>query len=99
MVKFLVFLVILCILFGVEATRAFIFGTFGFLFWAAVAIIGFCLLVNIYDELRDKRTPEQKKIDKEKNKGDPKANAFAYTFTGIILAVFIGLFIYYLMTK
>lgn len=46
--KFLIFLLILVILFGVEATRAFIFGAFGFIFWIAVAIIGFCLLINTF---------------------------------------------------
>lgn len=86
MVKFLVFLAILCILFGVETTRAFIFGAFGFIFWVVVAIVGFCLLVNVYDELRDKRTPEQKQIDKEKNKTDPKT-AKALIVLGIFFAL------------
>jgi Na+/melibiose symporter-like transporter len=93
MFKLLAFLLILCILFGVEATRAFIFGTVGFIFWVVVAIVGFCLLVNVYDELRDKRTPEQKakdkEIEKQKNKEAMAANKKALIFWGKMMVALI----------
>ena len=95
MVKLLAFLLILVILFGVEATRAFIFGTLGIAFFIFAGIIFLCLVINVYEELRDKRTPEQKKADKEKNKTDPKtAKAlivlgifFAFAMVAVFLAV------------
>ena len=88
MFKFLAFLVILCILFGVEATRSFIFGTFGFIFWV---LAGLYLAYLTYELFKDRRTPEQKEKDKkeeqaakERAKGTPQGNAAAY----IILALF-----------
>lgn len=63
MIKFLAFLLILCILFGVEATRSLIFGTFGFIFWALIILAGIGLAVDLF---KDKRTPEQKEADAKK---------------------------------
>lgn len=63
MIKFLAFLLILCILFGVEATRSLIFGTFGFIFWAFIILAGIGLVIDL---LKDKRTPEQKETDAKK---------------------------------
>lgn len=74
MVKFLAFLLILCVLFGVEATRSFILGTLGFVFWVVVILFGIYL---IWDALRDKRTPEQKEKD-AKEKKERKAAEKAY---------------------
>lgn len=89
MIKFLAFLLILCIMFGVEATRSFIFGTFGFIFWTIAILAGIGLLIDLF---KDKRTPEQKEADEKKkkeaelaDKGDKRSNTIAY----IILALFI----------
>lgn len=65
MTNILVFLLILVILFGLEPTRAFIFGAFGFIFWAVVI---FVVVVLIADAFTDKRTPEEKKKDEEARK-------------------------------
>ena len=89
MFKFLAFIVILCILFGVEAARSFIFGTFGFIFWI---VAGLYVAYLLYSVFRDKRTPEQKEADKkaelaakERAKGTAQGNAAAI----FILALFI----------
>lgn len=89
MIKFLAFLLILCIMFGVEATRSFIFGTFGFIFWTIAILAGIGLLIDLF---KDKRTPEQKEADEKKKKeaelaakGDKRSNTIAY----IILVLFI----------
>lgn len=62
MFKLLAFLLILCILFGVETTRELFFGTVGFIFWAIIIVVGIGLLAL---GLRDGRTPEEKKKDDE----------------------------------
>ena len=99
MIKFLVFLVILVILFGVETTRALVFGGASIIGLVILGLIAVVFLIYVYDALRDKRTPEQKAKDKEKEKGDPRANAFAYIFCGLALATLAGMFIYYMLTK
>ena len=45
MFKLLAFLVILVILFGVETTRALIFGAFGFIFWALIILVAIGLFI------------------------------------------------------
>jgi len=102
MIKFLAFLLILCIMFGVEATRSFIFGTFGFIFWTIAILAGIGLLIDLF---KDKRTPEQKEADEKKKKeaelaakGDKKSNIIAY----ILLALFfvaIGIVIFLDISK
>lgn len=91
MFKLLAFLLILVILFGVEATRALIFGTLGFIFWIVVSIIGLFLLFDVYNELKDKRTPEQKakdkEIEKKKNKEAMESNKKALAFWGKVIAI------------
>lgn len=89
MIKFLAFLLILCILFGVEATRSLIFGTFGFIFWTLIILASIGLVIDLF---KDKRTPEQKEADAKKKadaeakaKGDKKSNIIAY----ILLALFL----------
>ena len=62
MFKLLAFLLILCVLFGVETTRELFFGAVGFIFWAIVIVVGIGLLAL---GLRDGRTPEEKKKDEE----------------------------------
>lgn len=58
MVDFLVFLLILCILFGVEATRSFIFGAFGFIAWIAIGIAALCIIAKLVGA--DKTEAERK---------------------------------------
>lgn len=69
MIKFLAFLLILCIMFGVEATRSFIFGTFGFIFWALIILAGIGLII---DYCEKHNTPEKKEA-REKEKARQKA--------------------------
>lgn len=53
------------ILFGVEATRSLFFGTLGVIFW----LIAILLVVGVFiDAFADRRTPKQKKADKQKEK-------------------------------
>ena len=95
MFKLLAFLLILCVLFGVETTRELFFGAVGFIFWAIVIAVGIGLLAL---GLRDDRTPEEKKKDKEleakrrkeaaeRNKNIPW---WWYVIAGIIFYVFMG---------
>ena len=95
MFKLLAFLLILCILFGVETTRELFFGTVGFIFWAIIIVVGIWLLAL---GLRDDRTPEEKKKDEEleakrrkeaaeRNKNIPW---WWYIIAGIIFYVFMG---------
>lgn len=58
MVDFLVFLLILCILFGVEATRSFIFGAFGFIAWIVIGIAALCIIAKLVGA--DKTEAERK---------------------------------------
>lgn len=84
MIKFLVFLVILVILFGVETTRALVFGGASIIGLAILGLIAVVFLIYVYDALRDKRTPEQKakekEIEKQKNKEAMAANKKALSF-------------------
>ena len=95
MFKLLAFLLILCILFGVETTRELFFGTVGFIFWAIIIVVGIGLLAL---GLRYDRTPEEKKKDEEleakrrkevaeRNKNIPW---WWYVIAGIIFYVFMG---------
>ena len=97
MIKFLAFLLILCVLFGVEATRSLIFGTFGFIFWALIILAGIGLAIDLF---KDKRTPEQKEADAKKKaeaeakaKGDKKSNIIAYSLLALFL-IAIGIIIF-----
>lgn len=73
MFKILALLAILSILFGVEATRQLVFGTFNVVLWAIIAIFVLWAIFDLYDQLRDKRTPEQKAEDKAREKARAKA--------------------------
>ena len=65
MIKLLALLLIMVILFGLEATRSLFFGTLGFVFWTIIIL----LVVGVFiDAFADNRTPEQKKADKQKEK-------------------------------
>ena len=104
MIKFLAFLLILCILFGVEATRSLIFGTFGFIFWALIILASIGLAIDLFE---DKRTPEQKEADAKKKAEQAKTEkeiadswALSYkrifwpiTITIIVLGLLIALLI------
>ena len=63
----------MAVLFGIEATRQLIFGTFNLFLWLIVAIFIIWAIFELYDQLRDKRTPEQKAEDKAKEKARAKA--------------------------
>lgn len=99
MIDILVFLLILCILFGVEATRAFIFGAFGFIFWIIIILVFISLLAKLF---KDDRTPEQKEASKkrleaerkkQKEKAEQDKNPIATAGFYIIMALFIIAFI------
>jgi len=69
MFKLLAFLLILCILFGVETTRELFFGTVGFIFWAIVFLVGAGLLVTIFKDYEpDHEEEERKKREDEAKK-------------------------------
>ena len=93
MIKFLVFLVILVILFGVETTRALVFGGARIIGLVILGLIALVFLIYVYDALRDKRTPEQKakdkEIEKQKNKEAMAANKKALIFWGKMIVALI----------
>lgn len=69
MFKLLAFLLILCILFGVETTRELFFGTVGFIFWAIIFLVGAGLLVTIFKDYEpDHEEEERKKREDEARK-------------------------------
>lgn len=69
MFKLLAFLLILCILFGVETTRELFFGTVGFIFWAIILLVGAGLLVTIFKDYEpDHEEEERKKREDEARK-------------------------------
>lgn len=61
------------ILFGAEATRQLVFGSFNVVLWVIVGIYVLWFICEFYEQLRDKRTPEQKAEDKAKEKARAKA--------------------------
>ena len=78
MFKLLAFLLILVILFGVEATRALVFGAFGFLFWALIilAAIGLFIPSPMQKFEREKRQKEYEAKQKaERQRQEAYANA------------------------
>lgn len=69
MFKLLAFLLILCVLFGVETTRELFFGTVGFIIWAIVFLVGAGLLVTIFKDYEpDHEEEERKKREDEARK-------------------------------
>lgn len=69
MFKLLAFLLVLCILFGVETTRELFFGTIGFIFWAIIFLVGAGLLVTIFKDYEpDHEEEERKKREDEARK-------------------------------
>ena len=94
MFKLLAFLLILCVLFGVETTRELFFGTVGFIFWAIIIVVGIGLLAL---GLRDDRTPEEKKKDEELEPRDttpkplPKLPIRAWLIIAVQAAVLIAI--------
>ena len=93
MFKLLALLLILVILFGVEVTRALVFGTFSIIALAILGLIALVFLIYVYDTLRDKRTSEQKakdkEIEKQKNKEAMAANKKALIFWGKMIVALI----------
>lgn len=78
MFKLLAFLIILVILFGVETTRALIFGAFGFIFWALIvlAAIGLFIPSPMQKLERQKRQKEYEAKQKaERQRQEAYANA------------------------
>ena len=66
MIKFLAFLLILIILFGLEATRAIIFGSFGFIFFIIAGIILIGLIISFIESAKpgeDKPEPKSEPVD------------------------------------
>ena len=69
MFKLLAFLLILCVLFGVETTRELFFGAVGFIIWAIVFLVGAGLLVTIFKDYEpDHEEEERKKREDEARK-------------------------------
>lgn len=54
MFKLLAFLIILVILFGVEATRAFVFGTLGAIGWLIVAFLVFAIISSVVQSYKER---------------------------------------------
>lgn len=54
MFKLLAFLIILVILFGVEATRAFVFGTLGLVGWLLVAFLVFAIISSVIQSYKER---------------------------------------------
>lgn len=78
MFKLLAFLLILVILFGVEATRALVFGAFGFLFWALIILVAIGLFIPspMQKFEREKRQKEYEAKQKaERQRQEAYANA------------------------
>lgn len=78
MFKLLAFLIILVILFGVEATRALIFGAFGVIFWAALIIFAIFLFAPSPTEKfeREKRQKEyEKELEARRQRNEAISNA------------------------
>ena len=69
MFKLLALLLILVILFGVEVTRALVFGTFSIIALVILGILGLCLLIYILNALGSERPQEP---EKTKPKAEPK---------------------------
>ena len=85
MIKFLAFILILCVLFGVEATRSFIFGTFGFIFWVIVILAAIGLVI---DYVEKHNTPEKKEArEKAKEKSKGENDSVAWIILGVFLVV------------
>lgn len=55
MFKLLAFLIILVILFGVEATRAFVFGTLGLVGWLLVAMLAVAMISSVVQSYRERK--------------------------------------------
>ena len=98
MFKLLALLLILVILFGVEATRAFIFGSFSLIVLVFLGLLAFCFLVYVLDALGGKtdntnKKAEEKKIEKNENKEDigttQKTLSFWFWVIFIVTAVII----------
>lgn len=78
MFKLLAFLIILVILFGVETTRALIFGAFGFVFWALIVVAAIFLFIPspMQKFERQKRQKEyEDKKEAERRKQEAASNA------------------------
>lgn len=92
MLKVLAFLLILVILFGLEATRAFIFGSFSVIALAFLGLLGFCFLVYALNALGGKTDNKEQKakdkaLEKKKNKEamDTNKKALSFWFWAILI--------------
>ena len=85
MVAICAFLIILVILFGVEAVRSFVFGTFGVIAWIVIGIFGLAGLIYAGEWL-DKIFKERK-LAKLDGKKPPHGDVLAYLVMFTILAV------------
>ena len=78
MVAICAFLIILVILFGVEAVRGFFFGTLGVVGWVLAVVLGLGLIISIgegWHKIREeeKREAAARKKQKQQNKANLKA--------------------------
>ena len=75
MFKFLAFLLILCVLFGVEATREMFFGAVGFIFWAIVILVGAGLLITAFEDHAPVKDEGRKKVEPKPQAKEAKKDA------------------------
>ena len=93
MIKFLAFILILCVLFGVEATRSFIFGAFGFIFWVIVILAAIGLVIDYVEKHNTPDKKEARKKEKAAQKEKEKAEleqihaAYRRIFWPVIITV------------
>ena len=85
MVAICAFLIILVILFGVEAVRSFVFGTFGVIAWVVIGIFGLAGLIYAGEWL-DKIFKERKQAKLE-GKKPPHGDILVYLVMFTILAI------------
>lgn len=86
LLDFLVLLAILCILFGVEATRAFIFGAFGFIFWIILAlVIIFILVPSPMQKFKREQRKEAARVAAKNKKEAPKQKTSPVALAGLCI--------------
>ena len=108
MIKFLAFLLILCILFGVDATRSFIFGTLGIGAVAIIGLLAFCLFIYLLNAIDDKSAKRQNNKDenrqdnehkRQKEKLEQKNPALTFGLSIILLLSIIGFICIFIFLK
>lgn len=85
MIKFLAFLIILVILFGVEATRAIIFGAFGFIFFITIALVLISFIIDFIEKNKEKEPAPKEKTREEPADYTSHKNALIFWFKAIVI--------------